>query len=94
MQTWEYGGKFYLTEGLINLWRSEKFSPKNHRHQDPPLMNSEVERWLKEHQDVVYAASPIVGPPMWIFLTDETRTEFISRFLLSETDPRRTGKLS
>lgn len=85
MTEWEdEDGTFSLCEGLLNIWWNPKLSRREDFGVDPPRLLPEVTAWIASSPGAVFYATPMVGPPIWVFPSAEMRQRFKDDFLETE----------
>lgn len=82
--TWEHEGRFFITQGLLQIADMPRLQADEDHWSDPPKFRPEVTAWLDQHPTVKYVATPMIGPPWWDFPSEELRQEFSEKFF--ETD--------
>lgn len=91
--TYEYEDEFFLGLGLIQIWWNEKLCPPTSKFKDPPRLRKAVMQFLQEHS-ARYAPNTVIGPPLFIFRSDEDRALFIATFDAGEVPVSQKSSVS
>lgn len=81
---WEHEGRFFITQGLLQIADMPRLQADEDHWSDPPKFRPEVVTWLAEHPEVNYVATPMIGPPWWDFPSAELLEEFSELFFETE----------